>query len=432
MSNIQIETSLLRDNIVVAGETFTNYLLVKAIPSDVSVQAMPLNVSLVLDVSGSMYSENRLEYVKEAAQQVVDMMNPDDIVSVVAFADQSEVVSEANQASEKEPIKQAIQYIESVDVGGGTSMYLGMEKGVAEVRKNLSDGRSNRVIVLTDGQTSGEDQCEQISQKEAPSGVGFSAIGVGSDWNDVLLKKISDIGGGNWHYVDTPDKAQQIFQEEFGQLIATAFSNVTLKLHLKKDIVVKMARQVEPDYSEFSIDTSDERLVTVPLGTMQKDTPKWVLVDLSLPKRVLGRYLIAQVELAYDIPSSNITGETTDLIPIHVVYTDDRSQSYVNGEVARCIDSLQIEDLTAKATGFLNQGNKARATMLLQNAQNIANKTGDVRKTQALGQTLEELGQSGQVSRKTMLNLKDKARKTGMLSDEEAEEAIRQAEASRE
>ncbi|MBC8233460.1 VWA domain-containing protein, partial [bacterium] len=155
MSKIQIETSLLRDNIVVTGETFTNYLLIKAIPTDISVQAMPLNVSLVLDVSGSMYNENRLKYVKQAAEHVVDMMSPDDIVSVVAFADRSKVVSEANTSGEKDAIKQAIQNIEDADVGSGTSMYLGMESGVAEVLKNLSEGRSNRVIVLTDGQTRG-------------------------------------------------------------------------------------------------------------------------------------------------------------------------------------------------------------------------------------------------------------------------------------
>jgi len=427
MSKIQIQTSLLRDNIVVASETFTNYLLVKAIPADVSVQAMPLNVSLVLDVSGSMYDENRLEYVKQAAEHVVDMMSPDDIVSVVAFADRSKVVSDATPASNKELIKQAVRNIKDADVGGGTSMYLGMEKGVQEVRKNLSEQRSNRVVVLTDGQTTGANQCEQIAQKEADGGVGFSAIGVGSDWNEELLVKIAEIGGGQWHYVKTPDQAQEIFQNEFGQLIATAFSNVTLNLHLMKDIVAKRARQVEPDYSELSIDTENERLAIMPLGTMQKDTPKWVVIDLGLPKRVLGRYLIARVELTYDVPSSNITGESTDLAPVFVVYTNDRSQSYINAEVAKCIDQLQIEELTSRATGFLNQGDKARATMLLQNAQNIANRTGDARKTQALGQTLNELGQSGQVSRQTMLNLKDQARKTGMLSPEEAEEILKQA-----
>jgi len=425
MSKIQIQTSLLRDNIVVTGETFTNYLLIKAIPADVSVQAMPLNVSLVLDVSGSMYNENRLKYVKQAAEHVVDMMSPGDIVSVVAFADRSKVVSEANTSGEKDAIKQAIRHIEDADVGSGTSMYLGMESGVAEVLKNLSEGRSNRVIVLTDGQTRGEEKCEQIAEKEAPAGVGFSAIGVGSDWNDVLLEKIAQIGHGKWHYVDTPEKAQEIFQEEFGQLIATAFSNVILKLHLMKDIVVKKVRQVEPDYIEFTLDTGSERLAVVPLGSMQKDTPKWIVADIGLPKRNLGRYLILQLELIYDIPTSNIFGESADLIPVYVIYIDDRSQSYVNGEVARSIDQLQIEDLTSKAATSLNQGDKSRATMLLQNAENIANRTGDARKTQALNQTLSELGQSGQVSRKTMLHLKDQARKTGLLSPEEAEELLK-------
>ncbi|MBM3241562.1 VWA domain-containing protein [Candidatus Poribacteria bacterium] len=425
MSKISIQTSLLRDNIVVTGETFTNYLLIKVIPSDVSVQAMPLNVSLVLDVSGSMYNEKRLEYVKQAAEHVVDMMSPNDIVSVIAFADRSKVVSEAKTAEGKDAIKQAIRNIEDVDAGSGTSMSLGMESGVAEVLKNLSEGRSNRVIVLTDGQTKGEEKCEQIAEKEAPAGVGFSAIGVGSDWNDVLLEKIAQIGHGKWHYVDAPEKALQIFQEEFGQLIATAFSNVILKLHLMKDIVVKRVRQVEPDYIEFTLNTSSERLVAVPLGSMQKDTPKWVVADIGLPKRTLGRYMILRLELIYDIPASNIFGESTDLIPVYVVYTDDRSQSYVNGEVARSIDQLQIEELTSKATIFLNQGDQSRATMLLQNAQNIANRTGDARKTQALNQTLSELGQSGQVSRKTMLHLKDQARRTGLLSPEEVGQLLK-------
>ena len=101
MSKIQLQTSLLRDNIVVTGETYTNYLLIKAVPTDVSVAAMPLNVSLVLDVSGSMYSEDRLEYVKRAAEHVVDMMSPGDIVSIVAFADSAKAVSQAMAAGDK-------------------------------------------------------------------------------------------------------------------------------------------------------------------------------------------------------------------------------------------------------------------------------------------------------------------------------------------
>ncbi len=426
MPKIQIQTSLLRDNIVVTGETYTNYLLIKAVPTDVSVQAMPLNVSLVLDVSGSMHSENRLEYVKRAAEHVVDMMSPDDIVSIVAFADSAKAVSQAMAAGDKGRIKQAIQHIENADVGGGTSMYLGMERGVGEVRKNLSDQRSNRVIVLTDGQTSGEDQCQQIAQKEAPAGVSFSAIGVGSDWNEELLTQIAAIGGGQWHYVATPDQAQQIFQREFGQLMTTAFSNVILKAHLMKDIGVKRARQVEPDHAELSVDMGDARLAIIPIGAMQKDKPKWFVLDFGLPKRAPGRYLIARVELTYNVPSANIVGESTPTIGVSVVYTDDRSQSYVNGEVARCIDQLQIEDLASKATGFLNQGEVARATMLLQNAANIANRAGDARKTQALGQALNELGQAGgQVSRQTMLQLKDQARRTGVLSPDEQDAVLK-------
>jgi Ca-activated chloride channel homolog len=426
MSRIQLETSLLRDFIFVTSENFSNYLLVKAMPADRDVQTMAVNASLVIDVSGSMYSEERLENVKKAAEHAIGMMSPDDIVSVVAFATHSQVVCPTTNVGDRDPIIHAIRNIEDVDVGGGTSMNRGMEKGVDEVRKNMVAGRLNRVIVLTDGQTTGADECKSIARREEASGMTFSALGVGSSWNEELLK---DIAGsqGNWYYIDKPDAAQGIFSQEFGQLTATAFDDVVMKFHLMQNIAVKRGRQVQPDFAELPVNIVDERTATVDIGVMQKDAPKWVVLDMSLPTRPLGRYRIAQVELTYSIPALGIPTESSELAPVFVVYTADRTQSVVNPEVAKCIDGLQIEELTSRATQLIAQGDQSRATMLLTNAQNIAQKTGDSRKTAVLGEALSEMGTGGEISRKTMISVKDQARKTGVLSEEEVAELLKQA-----
>jgi hypothetical protein len=200
-AKIHLERMLLRDAVAVPGESALNYLLVRLIPAGAEAgggaEAMPLNVALVLDVSGSMYSEDRLKNVQAAAIRALELLKPSDMVSVVAFGADAKAVLPASPAKNKDRIKKCINEIDSFEVNAaGTSMHLGIQEGLAQIRASAAPGRFSRVVVLTDGQTSGESVCRQIVADESAGGVTFSAMGVGTDWNENLLKDLSGAGRG--------------------------------------------------------------------------------------------------------------------------------------------------------------------------------------------------------------------------------------------
>src|SRR5260221_5331829 len=122
-----------RDRVQATGSTQMAYIMVEARPSDQPVQTrMPLNLALVLDHSGSMKGA-KLSAVKDAVKLVVDHMDPQDLISVVIFDDNVQVIVPAQPASDKLGLKSRV---DSIRDGGGTAMSLGMNVGLTELRKH--------------------------------------------------------------------------------------------------------------------------------------------------------------------------------------------------------------------------------------------------------------------------------------------------------
>src|SRR4051812_9002950 len=167
---IHIERMMYRNSIAVAGETAASYALIKLIPAGGSAKPLPLNVALVLDVSGSMYEEDgtgisRLARVQQAAHSAVQKLKPEDHLAIVAFAHDCQVVLPATPLTEKARIEDIISRIDRFEVDpGGTSMDQGIQAGLAEVGKHHGTGRLSQLVVLTDGETAGEQTCRQLAQ----------------------------------------------------------------------------------------------------------------------------------------------------------------------------------------------------------------------------------------------------------------------------
>jgi len=126
---VELQAQVGRERMSVTGGSQVAYVLVEARPVTGLAQVrMPLNFALVLDHSGSMKGE-KLRSVKEAVKLVVDRMEPQDIVSVVIFDDNSQIIVPAQLATDKTAIKRAVDGIRD---GGGTAMSLGMSVGLNE------------------------------------------------------------------------------------------------------------------------------------------------------------------------------------------------------------------------------------------------------------------------------------------------------------
>ncbi len=416
-AKIHIERMMHRNSVAIRGESAASYALIKLIPTgEGPAKPLGLNLALVLDVSGSMYEEDgtgisRLKRIQQAAWSAIGKLRPADTLSVIAFAHTAQAVLPLTSLAEKNKIDEVINRIDMFDVDpGGTAMDEGMRYGLQELGKGAGEGRLSQMLVLTDGETSGEQSCRQLAEQLTEQKMQLAMMGVGTEWNAGLIKDLARLGGGKWYYIDVEkaEEAERVFLEEFEHLAAVTFTGVEMHLRPVKDVKVKRCRLVVPEIKELPLDEVEERHLVAPLGTLERDKSTRYVLDLSLPARPDGNYVIAQVEVTYEV---NGRKDSTGMVPLQVAYSA-AGQGYINAEVAKHIDEVQIFELNNNLQQAIAINNTQEVQRLAETIEKKGQLMGPraAKKTMLARQALQELHAGGRVSKKTQLALEDSAR----------------------
>ncbi len=417
-AKIHVERMMYRSSVSVSGESAASYALVKLIPAgEGTAVPMGLNVALVLDVSGSMYEEDgtgksRLARIQEASHAAIQKLKPEDTLSVVAFAHDAQVLLPATPLSERDTIEDVLTKIDRFEVDpGGTSMDQGIALGLGELEKNAGTGKLSQLVVLTDGETSGEHMCKQLAQQAAQKKIHFTVMGVGTEWNSTLIKDLAKLAEGKWYYIDVnqAQEAERIFIEEFEQLAATGFLNVEMTIKPFKDIKIKRVRQVVPEIKELKVSETEGQQLLATLGTLERDKPTRYIIDLSLPKRPDGKFAVASLEVTYDLGSGK--RESTGPVSLEVTYAAGQ-QGYVNAEVAKHIDEVQLFEQNKMLQQAIATSDTAEAVRVAKAMEQKGQLMGAraAKKTMLARQVLQEINAGGRVSKKTQLAVDDAAR----------------------
>jgi Ca-activated chloride channel family protein len=417
-ARIHIERMMYRSSIAVPGETAASYALLKLIPTGAGTTApLSLNLALVLDVSGSMYEEDgtsisRLKRLQDAARTAIARLKPTDSLAIVAFAHNAQLVLPSTSLADKAKIDDVIGRIDMFDVDpGGTAMDQGIRLAMDEVDKHVGAGRLSQLVILTDGETSGEQVCRQLAQEAAQKKIRFHIIGVGTEWNQNLIKDLARLAEGDWGYIDVNEAtaAERVFVQEFESLAAAGFLNVEMHLRAKKDIRIKRVRMVVPEIKELTTREVEERHLVADLGTLERDKPTRYVLDLSLPRRPDGKFSIADVEITYDLGTGK--RESTGQFPLEVTYTSS-GQGYINAEVARHIDEVQIFEMNKNLQQAIAASDQQETQRVAQMIEKKAEVMGPraAKKTMLAKQVLQELNAGGRVSKKTQLAVDDALR----------------------
>lgn len=195
----------------------------------------------VVDTSGSMRRENRLELVKDALRLLVKELDEGDTIGIVAFDSEARTILEAAPASEKERILDAIS---SLEPRHNTNVAAGLQMGYQMAGAHILKDGSNRVILLSDGVantgiTDPNVMLEQI-RKERERGVYLTCVGVGmGNLNDTLLEQLADRGNGHCVYVDRLEEARKVFVENLTGTLETIAKDVKIQVEFDPAKVIR-------------------------------------------------------------------------------------------------------------------------------------------------------------------------------------------------
>jgi Ca-activated chloride channel homolog len=190
------------------------------------------NFVFLVDVSGSMDSDNKLPLVKKSLFMLLDELRPTDRVALVTYAGATAVILESTPASEKEKIKTAIG---NLGAGGGTAGASGIQLAYQTARANFKQQGNNRVILCTDGDfnlgQSSEEELVTLIEKERESGVYLTVLGYGTgNYQDGKMQELAGHGNGNHAYIDQIGEAKKVLVEEFTGTMFTIAKDVKLQL----------------------------------------------------------------------------------------------------------------------------------------------------------------------------------------------------------
>ncbi|MEO1289169.1 MAG: von Willebrand factor type A domain-containing protein [Chloroflexota bacterium] len=139
----------------------------------------PALLIFVIDVSGSMASENRLGLAKQSLEILVEQLREDDRVGIVIYADEARIVLEPTPASEQQTIISAIQ---SLQTEGSTYAEAGLAMAYDMAQANMRDGQTTRVVLVSDGVANvgatGPDAILDTISEGVESGITLSTVGV--------------------------------------------------------------------------------------------------------------------------------------------------------------------------------------------------------------------------------------------------------------
>ncbi len=355
-----LNAQVSRESLPVIPEEQVLYVLfeIKAAKAISKAQRLPLNLCLVIDRSTSMQGP-RLDQVKAAAHQMIDSLSESDSLAVVAFSDRAEVAWPSQSVGDAIRAKARVSAIQA---SGGTEILQGLKLGMDELEKHRRSQSVNHVILLTDGQTYGdEDKCLEVAQDAKRRNVGISAMGIGEDWNDHLLDAIASRSGGASHYIASVTDVQAIMRERLHGLTALYGDEMRLTLRLADGVSLRGAFRLTPYIQR--IDSEAESLV---IGTLQADSAISGLLELIVGEHKPGRQRLAQMELTGNVPALERTGEVVRK-NVTVTFSPDASdQQPVPPSLLNALAKVTIFQMQESAWKSLEQGDVASATQRLE------------------------------------------------------------------
>ena len=269
------------------------YLLLSvATPDAGTAHRRPMNLSIVLDRSGSMADEGKMENAKKSLYSLIDQLNEEDIVSIVIFDDVINVLCESRRAGNKNELKRMVS---GIYPRGSTNLGGGMVEGFRQAECNARKDYVNRVILISDGLANqgiiDPHELAQIARRHRAKSISLTTIGVGLDYNENLMVNLSENGGGNYYFVEKSTNLASIVRKEYNLLSSVIAQNASIELTLGPGVRVN-------DVIGCEHRTENGRYI-IPVGDMYSNDRREFTVELAIPEGT-GTFTVASGVLRYE------------------------------------------------------------------------------------------------------------------------------------
>jgi Ca-activated chloride channel family protein len=252
----------------------------------------------------------KIEQAKTAALALIKQLRPTDQLSIVSFSDAVTIQLPTTRVGNS---REVVAAVKALSVGGLTAMYDGLDAAFQQARQASQEpGTVNRILLLTDGnptvgRTDGKEFIS-LAQRMREAGITITAIGIGTDYNETLLQKIAESGGGLWHHiVDGKGDLPQIFQEQAAQMAGTIVAHPELQVSIMPGSELADAYSVRPVLNRLPRPRFDGRAYAVPLRDLIAGEEQTLVFRIGVPARPAGKAALLRFSLVEVVQDVEVT-----------------------------------------------------------------------------------------------------------------------------
>jgi Ca-activated chloride channel family protein len=363
----------------------------------------PVNLAIVLDRSGSM-SGDKIRNAQDAAIEALRHLGSSDMYSLVVYNHNVETLVPAQSASNMDYIESRIREIHA---NGNTALFSGVSQGATELRKNLAENYVHRVILLSDGLAnvgpSSPHELGRLGSSLLKENIAVSTVGVGTDYNEDLMTRLSQNSDGNAYFVQNSDDLPAIFAEELGDVLSIMARRV--KIEIEFDNGVRPVRIIGRD------GRIGDHNVEIQLNQLYGGQEKYALVEVEIPAQTAGSTLqLATANCVYEDVLDQAERQTKAAVSANFSATKEDVVKSVNVAVQRDLARNELAATQDYAVELADQGKAPEAAReLKKKAEEIKERAqlydieldDEVAELETQSETLEEAGSMDKVMRKS-------------------------------
>lgn len=258
-----------------------------------AVERSALNLSLVIDRSGSMHGL-KAHNAKNAAHFLINSLTARDRIAIVAYGSEVETLSEPIAATSENRLR-LHQLVSDIDPFGGTNLSGGFERGLELVRTSQQPDDISRVVLLSDGRANEGltdlDALGGLATHGLETGVSLSTMGVGLDYDEDVLQRMATAGAGNYYFIDDDRDTREVFARELDSLKSSVARSTELRLSLGPWVRFVGAEGFDA--------RREGNVVTIDLAAFTGGQQKDLLVELEIDPKATGSLDLLDTELSY-------------------------------------------------------------------------------------------------------------------------------------